>query len=370
MEKTYKYRLYPNKAQERLIIKTFGCSRFIYNYFLNERNQESLKTGKSIHFFEMSKRLTVLKQTYEWLSEVDKWTLQNALRNLDRNFESFFNKTSGRPTFKSRKDNHQSFRTTFTNKNIELIKGKVKLPKLSWMKIKGGRYPTSGRLLNATVKRNPSGRYYIYICYTDVKVTPIKKTRKKVGIDFGIKDFIITSDGKHFQGTHFLKKSLQRVKFLQKAVTRKTIGSSNREKARRRFAKAYEKIVNQRKDFLDKLSLNLIRDYDVICLENIKVQKLLVKAPGHVIPQSISDLSWYTFTEMLKYKANWYGKTVVKIDTYFPSSQLCSKCGHKSSITKDLNIREWTCPECKTKHDRDINAATNILREGIRLLKS
>lgn len=365
--KAYKFRIYPNKKQQELIEKTFGCSRFVYNYYLVKKIDLYKESKQSMSNNECSKDLTSLKKELVWLKEADKWALQNSLRDLDSAYKHFFKKHSGFPKFKSKKNRHNSYRTTFINGNIEVLEKYIKLPKLGKVKYKDRTHSIQGKILNATISQMPSGKYYVSVCCTDVEYKPCKKTGLAIGVDLGIKDFAITSNGDKYENPKYLTKSLNKLTKLQRELSRKTIGGSNWNKARLKVAKLQEHIINQRKDFLHKLSTQLIKDNDVICLENLKISNMI---KNRKLARSISDVSWYEFIRQLEYKADWNNKEVIKIDTFFPSSQLCSACGYKNSNTKNLSVREWDCPKCKTRNDRDINAAINILNEGLSILKA
>lgn len=369
--KSYKFRLYPNQCQKQMIEKTFGCKRFVYNHFLAKSIEDYKQTRRSNSYNQNSKVLTALKKELGWLSEVDSWATQNALRDLDVAYQNFFRRVKqgqkpGFPKFK-KKNSKQSYKTTNPNKvQLPVEDNKVRLPKIGWVKFKQDR-EILGRWLSMTISRNPSGKYFISINCCEVPHKEYETTGSLVGVDLGIKDFAITSNGEKFENPEFLRNSEQRLKMLQRRLSKKQKGSKNFEKARIKLAKQHEKVANQRNDFLHKLSTSLVKNHDLIALESLKV-KAMVR--NRKLAKSISDASWAEFVRMLQYKCEWNRKLLVQIDTFFPSSQLCSSCGYKNPQVKDLGVRGWTCPECGTYHDRDINAANNILKEGLRIISA
>lgn len=325
-----------------------------------------------MNYYDCANDLKNLKSEYEWLKEIDSISIQSAVKDLDTAYQNFFRRVKqgdckfGFPHFKSKKHNRKSYKTKAVGKNIQVLEKQIKLPKLGLIKCKVSKQ-VQGRILNATISQNPSGKYFVSLCCTDVEIPQYSSTGAAIGIDLGIKNFAITSDGQHIKNHKYINKSEKKLAKLQRRLSRKTIGSNNRSKARIKVARVQEKIANQRNDFLQKASTDIIKNYDIVCLEDLKIKNMV---KNHKLAKSISDASWGEFVRQLQYKAEWQHKCIQKIDTYYASSQLCSKCGYKNPNVKDLSVREWICPECGTAHDRDVNASLNILNEGLRLLNA
>ena len=353
-----RYRIYPTKEQKVLMEKHFGSSRFIYNKLLEIKQLFYKKYRINISGFDLKRHLVILKEVYPWLKEVNSQSIQQACINLDKAFTNFFNFGFGYPKRKCKKDHHFSFQVP-QHYQLDLSTSKVLLPKLGWIKVKMHRDLFQGNLKTATVSRTPTGKYYISILTDDNEEIPEKQKYSKatmVGVDVGLKNFAALSSGEKIEYPKFLKSSLSRLKCLQRRVSKKVKGSNNRRKAVHKLAKLHELISNQRHDFQHKVSLRLISENQAVAVETLNIRGMM---KCHNRAQSTGDSAWYSFVLKLMYKAEWYGKTVIKIGMWEPSTKTCNICGYKHpNLTQD--IREWQCPDCITLHDRDINAAINI----------
>ena len=356
--KAYKFRLSPTEEQTVLLSKHFGCVRFVYNHFLKEKQDHYLLNKKTLNYNTCAGNLVKMKREgFEWLKEVNSQALQSSLEHLETAYGNFFKKKSKFPKFKSKKSNYDSFSVP---QHVSLKNNRVQIPKFK----EGLRFikhrELKGKICSATISRTPTGKYYISILTEQEPTKHLPKTGKSIGIDLGIKDFAITSEGHRYINPKFLYKFQRKLKTSQQHLSRKVKGSKQRDRARIKVAKIHEKITNSRNDMQHKVSMSLIRKYDMIALEDLNVKGMI---KNHCLAKAISDSSWSSFVTKLEYKAQWYGKQVIKIDRFFPSSKTCSDCGH---ITQGLtlDVRNWTCV-CGSRHDRDVNASKNILKRAL-----
>ena len=371
MYKAYKFRLYPNATQRLLINKTFGCARFIYNYFLDK-----CKSNKYIKAFDMCNEIKTLSTDYPFLKEVDSCALRCAVFNLEDGFKNFFAKRSDYPKFKS-KFNKQTYKTTcmkssykgkeYSSIELDLVNKKIKLPKLGLVDIRGYRNleVINGRIINATIEKDTTNKYYVSVLVDEIEV--IKKQVKPtsiVGIDLGIKDLVVTSDGEKYSNPKELQKREKQLKRLQRKLSRQVKGSNNYQKTRVKIARVHSKIKNSRKHNMISIVNNLVREHDIIVSEKLNVKKM---SSNHNIAKNILDASFNKICEMLKWKCKLHGKYYYQVNTYFPSSKKCSHCENKTELTSDLSIRNWTCDVCGNENDRDINASINIMFEGLKI---
>ena len=356
--KAYKYRIYLNTEQKVFFAKCFGCVRFFYNKSLSDMNEIYKSTGKFKNITPAS-----YKEDYPFLKEVDSLALSNAQLNRNTAFKAFFSHKSGFPKFKSKR-NDQSYITNnqgsvkFSNNNRY-----ISIPKCPRIRIKKHR-DFEGTIKSITISMTTDNKYYMSLLVEE-ETKHMEPTDKMIGLDLGLKDLIVDSNGHKYKNHKYLTKSQSKLAREQRKLSKMVKGSHNRNKQRIKIARLHKKINNQRNDYLHKLSKSIIDENQVICIEDLKVKDMMNDSK---LARNISDVSWSRFISMLIYKADWYGRTIVKVPTDYPSSQLCSICGYKNSITKDIAIRKWICPKCGSIHDRDINAAKNILSKGIEML--
>ena len=383
--RAYKYRIYPNKAQKELINKTFGCCRFVYNFCRAEqKKQEDMwqlvkemqqqgycfndYKSKFFNRFENIKFITELKKTYTWLKEADNTALQSSVENLAKAYYKYYKKQGGKPKFKSKKNPVQSYITKYNKTNsggtIRVIGNYIRIAKVGSLKFRDKSRPM-GQIVNAVISKE-NNKYYISLNCKNVLVQEFEKTNKNIGIDLGICDFAILSNGIKISNKKFYENQEENLDRLQRQLSRKQIGSNRWRKAKIKVGKLQTHIANQRKDFLQKLTTNIVKQFDTICIEDLEVSKMK-ETDKNERNKRISDLGFYEFRRQLQYKCEWYGKILSVINRYYPSSQICNCCGHRSE-KKDETIREWICENCGTKLDRDTNASINILKEGLRML--
>ena len=371
MYKAYKFRLYPNSYQKQLLYKTFGCVRLIYNHFLDK----CMKNG-FIRAFDMCTEIKELYVDYPFLKEVDSCSLRCTIFNLEDAFKNYFSKRSNYPRFKS-KYNKQSYRTTcirstyknreYSNLELDLVNKKVKLPKLGLVNIRGYRNlkEIKGKIINATIEKETTNKYYVSIVVEEKEFETNKVTPQGiVGIDLGIKDLVVTSDGEKYNNPKEVSKREKRLKRLQRKLARQIKDSNNYYKTKERIARIHSKIKNSRKHNIINIVNKLVKEYDIVVSEKLKVQEM---THNHNLAKNILDAGFNKICQMLKWKCSVLGKYYYQVDTYFPSSKKCSHCDNTTSKTNDLNVRNWICEECGCENDRDINASINIMFEGLKI---
>ncbi|WP_419879387.1 IS200/IS605 family element RNA-guided endonuclease TnpB [Brevibacillus centrosporus] len=361
--KAFRFRIYPTAEQAALIHKTMGCSRFVFNYFLTKWNETYNKTGQGLSYNKSATQLPALKKKFDWLKEVDSIALQSAVGNVADAFDRFFRKLNNYPRFKSRKNPVQSYTTKYTNGNIAIQGNHLKLPKLGWIRFAKSR-DIEGRILSANVRRNSTGKYFASIL-CELEIQPLPQTDTFIGIDLGIKTFAVCSNSEVVANPKPLRKYEKQLIRWQRILSRRTKGGSNWHRAKQKVARIHEKIANCRDDFLHQITTKWIRENQTICLEDLQVKNLL---KNHTLAKSISEVSWAKCRKLLTYKAEWFGRTISVVAKNFPSSQLCSACGHRNPDVKNLALREWDCAACGVHHERDHNASINIKQEGLRLI--
>ena len=362
--RAYKIRLYPNKAQRTFFNKSFGCCRIIYNEMLYEL-QNAYKNGITLNKNELFKQI---KTKYVWMKNSDSQGLSNTYQDLNAAYTNFFNKRAKFPKFKKKKDKN-SYRNGMMQKTIgKLIPNKnhIRIPKAGLVEFRQD-YDFSNlniqKIYNITIERSKTNKYYCSIC-VDVDIPEYEHSGEVIGIDLGIKDLVIDSNGNKYSNPKFQEKSEKKIKHLNKLFSKKQKSSKNQDKARLKLATAYEKLSNKRKDNLHKITTKLIKENDVICIENLNVKGM---TKNHKLAKAIQDASFGTLVSMLKYKAAWHNRKIIEIGRFYPSSKLCHCCGYRMQYM-GLEVREWTCPICHTEQDRDINAAVNIMNEGLKIL--
>ncbi|WP_058309018.1 IS200/IS605 family element RNA-guided endonuclease TnpB [Gracilibacillus massiliensis] len=362
--KAYQYRIFPNKQQQTFMVQSFGCSRFVFNHFLEKIKNRDEENQKTLQVNAFKNELKSMKTDYVWLKLVDSISLQASIEHLNDAMVRFFKKQNQFPQFKSRKHPVKSYTTKSVNGNIKVTETHIKLPKVGWVRYANSRpIPDSAVIKHVVVRQNAADKYFVSINVNE-EVKKRDKTNQTIGLDMGLTHFVIDSNGNKINNERYFQSLEKKLAKAQRSLSRKQKFSNNWHKQKKKIATIHEKVVNKRKDFQHKLSSELVQQYDVIAIEDLSVSDML---KDKSYSKSIQDASWSEFAKMLAYKCDWYGKELVKVGKHFPSTQICSSCKQKHPITKDTSIRVWTCPTCQTNHDRDINAAVNILEEGMHL---
>lgn len=374
MYKSYRFRFYPNKKQLELINKAFGSSRYVYNYYLDKMKNKGYVSAST----NIKEYTSILKYNTPFLQEVDSIVLTKSIFNLDDDYKKLFNKTRGYPKHKS-KNNRNSYNIPSTYKkykdkeycNIELdlTNRQIKLPKLKWVKIRGYRNTNNinGKIKNATISREPNGKYYVSILYEMYDKVPIIKPRTIVGIDLGIKKLLTLSDGTVYDNNKYIDKYTKRIKRKQRELSRKEKGSKNYYKCKKELAILYSKLANARKFYTHKITKDITDEYDIITCEQLKTKEMIIKGKNNKLSSKINDATFSEIIRQLQYKARYKGKVFYQINTYYPSSQICSRCSTQDKRYKDLTRREYKCLKCNQEIDRDLNASINIMFEGLKL---
>jgi putative transposase len=360
-QKAYKYRFFPTEEQVSILAKTFGCCRYVYNWALRERTDAYYNRGERLYYEGTAARLTELKkqEAFAWLSEVSSVPLQQSLRHLDRGFRNFFEGRAEYPTFKKKHGDQAAtyMSTAFKWDGKVLTLAKMEEPLyIAWSR----PLPQDAKPSSVTVSKDTAGRYFVSLLIEE-DIKPLDVTPKMVGLDLGLKSMVITSDGQTHGNPKFFAKEEKKLARAQRTLSKKKKGSKNRAKARKKVAKIHARIADRRRDYQQKLSTSIIRENQVVCVESLQVKNMV---QNHSLAKAISDVGWGEFVRQLEYKARWYGRTLVKINKWYPSSKRCHDCGHILD-SLSLDIRHWVCPECGVAHDRDLNAARNILAAGL-----
>ena len=374
--KAYKFRMYPTKEQEELINKTIGSSRFIYNYYLDKKQMLYKEYNINYNIKDMKKDLIPLYSECSWLKEVDSIALRVSLENLDIAYTNFYEKRSELPKYKKRSINgsyttsciRSSYKgTSYANIKVDIQNKIIKLPKLKEVKIKGYRNLTSFpyKIVNATISKE-AGKYYVSVLVEDI-IKPLPVTKTIVGIDLGVKDLVITSDGDKYASLNLVQKYEKKIAGLQRWLSRCKPGSKNRYKVRIKLQRVYQKMKNARKYYTDLITKKLIEENDYIISEDLKIKEM-IESSTNKLSKYLTSSSLSEIVRKLEYKSKWYGRIYLKVNMYYPSSQRCNLCGSINKEVKDLNVRYWKCPECGTNHDRDINASLNIIEKGLELI--
>lgn len=362
--KSYEFQIYPTKQQKVQLEKTFYCVRYVYNYYIDKTNKEKESKNLKFNFQECCDDLDELKKEKKFLNEVDPISLTMTLRFLNFAYRNYYRGIKNHPKFKSSKYHSYRYSTKNFNDSIKINENYIEIPNIGPIRYKP-KHAIEGTIFQATVKHEPDNRYYITLLYYCEKPNQLNKSQKAIGIDVGLKHFAVISNGQKIANPKYFDQNMKKLAKANRLLSRRVEGSSNWEKQRIKVGRIQKHITKQRKDFINKLTTQLINDYDIICVETLDILNMVKKGNW---ARQIEDASWREFIRQLEYKADWYGKKVIKVNHHYPSSQICSNCRCKNNEIKKLSIRKWICPHCGKELDRDINAAINILNEGLRQL--